>query len=327
MMLKALIQMALALGLVTMVPQDAGQIEAEARLPRAGGRVPSAFELTNRVYDPASQLTLPTAEPPALVVPESLGIATSAVSALVYDRGSATVLYQKNPDAIRSIGSITKLMTAHVALASGLDLEQQAAVREPDVRTGGHEYLFVDDEVTVRDLLRASLVGSDNSATMALMRLTDLGTEQFVERMNRAAQGLGMNQTQFVDPTGLSNRNRSTAEDIVRLLEAVLTNSEIQAATAEPVARITSVAGTVYRIPNTNELLLGYLNQGPYAIVGGKTGFLPQAGYCIALRFQENGAHDIFVVLLGSDSKEARLLEAKGLAQWAYDVYQWPDEL
>ncbi len=326
MIFKAVIQMMLVLSVVEFVPLDGSVLEQRAELPRSGGRVPSTIELTHRVLDPAVHLTHPIAQAPIKVHEESLGIMTTAVSTLVYDRASATTLYQENANDIRSIGSITKLMTAYTALAEGLDLDQMAAVREADVRSGGHDYLEVDDEVTIRDLLRASLVGSDNSATMALVRLTGLNTVEFVLHMNEEGERMGLADTTFTDPTGLSARNRSTVRDIVRLLEVILENEEIQIATTEPVTNFFSVVGNSYVIPNTNELLLSYINQDPYTIVGGKTGFLPQAGYCLALRVQEAGGHDLYVIVLGAASKELRFQEVKGLAQWAFDTYAWPGE-
>lgn len=326
MIFKAVIQMMLVLSVVEFVPVDGAVLEDRAGLPRAGGRVPTVIELTHRVLNPAVHLTNPIADAPVKVHEASLGIVTTAVSTLVYDRASATTLYQENAGDIRSIGSITKLMTAYTALAEGLDLDATAAVREADVRAGGHDYLKVNDEVTIRDLLQASLVGSDNSATVALVRLTGLSTDEFVLHMNEEAERMGLTETTFADPTGLSARNRSTARDIVRLLEVILANEEIQIATTEPYTNFVSAIGNSYVIPNTNELLLTYINRDPYTIVGGKTGFLPQAGYCLAMRVQEEGGHDLYVVVLGAASKELRFQEVKGLAQWAYDTFAWPGE-
>ncbi len=326
MIFRTLVQLVLVMTLAEFVPLDAAQIEARAHLPRAAGRVPTMVELTDRIVNPAQALTTPYAPPPVKSNPESLGIVTSAVSALVYDKASGTALFEKNKDQIRAIGSITKLMTAYVALKQGLDLNAVDAVRKEDIRHGGHDYLILDDEVQVRDLLRASLVGSDNSATMALVRLSGHTTDSFVELMNQTAKELGLTQSSFADPTGLSAKNRSTVADIVKMLDAVLEEEEISSATQEAVAIFSSVSGHKYSISSTNELLQSYLNQGEYSIVGGKTGYLPEAGFCLAVRVQEDGGHDIYVVVLGSESKDARFREVKGLAEWAFDTFEWPDE-
>ena len=87
------------------------------------------------------------------------------------------------------------------------------------------------------------------------------------------------------------------------------------------------MSGRDYAVPNTNELLIGFINQDPYQIIGGKTGYLPEAGYCLAIQVQEDHGRDIYVIVLGSDTKEDRFREVKGLTQWAYDTYNWPNEL
>lgn len=327
MIYRALLQIVLTASMVNFMPVDATQIEANAGLPVAGGRVPSSIELTRHVLDNELPIKEITAAAPTKTRMNSLGIVTSAQSAIVFDRASGTTLYAKDPFQVRSIGSITKLMTAYVALENGLDLEAAAAVRDIDVRLGGYDYLVVNDEVKVRDLLHASLVGSDNSATMALVRLTGLSYDDFVAQMNHQAGKLGMTDSTFADPTGLSQNNRSNTHDIIRLLEAVLPKSEIAGAVRQAEVRFTSSSGRNYTIPTTDDLLTSFLNEEPYKIIGGKTGYLPAAGYCLAVRVQENEGHDLYVIVLGASSLESRFAEVKGLAVWAYDTYVWPDEL
>ncbi len=327
MIYRALLQIVLTASMVNFMPVDATQIEANAGLPIAGGRVPSSIELTRHVLDNELPVHEITAVAPTKTRMNSLGIVTSAQSAIVFDKASGTTLYAKDPLQVRSIGSITKLMTAYVALQNGLDLEAEAAVRDIDVRLGGHDYLVINDEVKVRDLLHASLIGSDNSATMALVRLTGLSLDDFVAGMNNKAGELGMTESAFADPTGLSQDNRSNTHDIIRLLEAVLEEPEIYGAVTKPEIQFTSTSGRNYTIPTTDDLLTSFLNEEPYKIIGGKTGYLPAAGYCLAVRVQENSKHDLYVIVLGSDSLESRFAEVKGLAVWAYDTYVWPDEL
>jgi len=324
MIFKALLQVVLALTMVEFVPIDAGQFEQRAQLPHAVTRPLGIEELINWSADPVAVLASATS--PIKVDQNSLGIVTTAVSALVLDRDSGSILFEKNANEIRSIGSITKLMTAYVALRSNLDLDSLAAVSDEDLREGGHLYLYLNDQVTIRDILHASLVGSDNSATIALARLTGLSSEQFVDQMNAVAREIGLVNTTFADPTGLSSKNRSTTREIAKLLNVVLENPEIKQATTQSASYFTSVAGTEYAVPSTNELLDSFINQYPYQIIGGKTGYLPEAAYCLAVQVQENEGHDIFVVVLGSASKEDRFREVKGLTQWAYDTYDWPDE-
>ena len=327
MLFKALVQIVLAISLVEMVPIDGTELERQAGLPRAADRVPSIERTVELAFNTNTLSSSEALSPPVKVDQDSFGIVTTAVSALVYDSVSGTVLYEKNPSEVRSIGSITKLMTAYVVNQSGIDFNSEATVTEADVRYGGINYLALNDPVTVGEILKTSLVGSDNSATIALVRLTGWNQELFVAKMNEAAAELGMSSTMFTDPTGLSSYNRSTAEDIVKLLQATLAIDSIKQATTESEAIFSSASGREYTIPNTNELLVSYLNAEPYNIEGGKTGYLPEAGYCLAMEVQELGGHDIFVIALGSQTKGARFQEVKGLAQWAYDTYDWPDQI
>jgi len=327
MIFKAILQVVLAITLFEFAPYDAAQIEQQARLPESAGRPIGIVQVMDRVFDPVQALTERQAPAPIKIDQDSLGIETTAVSALVYDRRSATVLFEKNVNEIRSIGSITKLMTAYVALEAGLDLRATAFVSEDDLREGGHDYLRLNDRVTVRDIMRASLVGSDNSATIALARLTGMNTEEFVQVMNETADALEMTNTTFTDPTGLSSKNRSTAKDVVRLLDVTMAIAELQEVSSEASSIFISEVGNSYAIPNTNELLDGYLNLPPYNIVGGKTGYLPEAGYCLGILVQEDAERDVFVVILDSSSKENRFREVRGLTQWAYDTFVWPDEI
>ena len=115
--------------------------------------------------------------------------------------------------------------------------------------------------------------------------------------------------------------------DIVRLMDFTLKQEFIREATKLPMAIVTSASGRTYRIPSTNELLGSFLNQPPFSIVGGKTGFLPEAGYCFGAILAEGGVHEIMVVVLGSDSLERRFQDAKALGVWAFQTYDWPDEI
>lgn len=306
---------------------DGAELERQAGLPVAESRTPGLVQTVSQAFSPLPALEAAPASAPVKVDPASLGVVTSAVSVLVMDRASGEVLFEKNPHEIRSIGSITKLMTAYVAHQSGLDLSEPASVTAEDIRYGGINYLAIDDVVSVGDILEASLVGSDNSATAALVRLSGFETESFVALMNQTAAELGLKNTNFVDPTGLGSENRSTAHEITVLLDQVLSDEVIRAIVKEPEAIFSSSSGRDYKVPNTNELLTSYLNLDPFQIIGSKTGYLPEAGYCLAMVIQENFGHDIFVVVLGSSTKESRFQEAKGLTEWAYDTYDWSDQI
>lgn len=325
MIIRLITQALLATSLLQLYPTDVGMVERYATLPEAEVRTPGVYEAMSLV-----NRRLPTARDaeraPRKVEPTSIGVVTSAVSAVVVDRATGTVLFEKNIGEPRSIGSITKLMTSYIFLKGNPDLDAPAALMASDIRPGGIQHLSVGDEVTVGDLMRASLVASDNSATAALVRLSGMSEGDFVSRMNEVAAEIGMRATTFMDPTGLSPENRSVAPDIVRLVDEALKVDAIREATQLSSALIRGASGRGYTIRSTDELLETFLNQPPYRVVGGKTGFLPEAGYCLGSLIAENGGHEIIVVVLGSETKEGRFHDVKALAAWAYKVFEWPDE-
>lgn len=329
MMYRFLVQTVLSLGLLQAFPADAGVVERHASLPTAPDRVAVA---SPGVYEAQALLARPLPQAadvgpgPVKVDRTSVGVETSAVAAIVVDRSTGKVLFEKNGDTPRSIGSISKLMATMVYLQGKPDLDADAAIEAEDVRQGGVQHLAVGDTVKVRDLLEAALIGSDNTAVYALVRLSGLSIGDFVARMNETAAEMGLRATTFIDPAGLSPDNRSIAPDLATMVDHALKQETIRTITAMPEAKITGASGRTYTVESTNELLTSFMNQPPYKIVGGKTGYLPEAGYCFGAVFSEKDGHELTVVVLGSDSKQGRFQDAKALAAWAYKVFDWPDE-
>lgn len=319
MFLRAMMQAVLAIGLIQFVPVDGAVLEQSAQLPTAAA-YPASGVLGRLV-----SASLPTAPDriPKRLDDSSMGVVTSARSVLVTDRTSGAALYEKNADEVRPIGSISKLMTALVFLETQPNLNGPGSVVDEDYREGGRVYLAANDPITVRDLLHASLIGSDNTATMSLARISGFSETDFVAKMNAKAQALGMAHTIFRDPTGLSVNNVSTARDLVALLSAVQEVSGIADTIVMSQVTITQASGRVVTIESTDELLTSFINQPPFTMLGGKTGYLPEAGYCIGVGVRREGSGDVFIVLLGSDTKYTRVQEAKGLADWVYRVFSW----
>lgn len=321
MFVRLITQTMLALSLIQFVPTDGATLERAAKLPTSPtrGDVIAAMQLAS------AESSLPPSDDrfPEKLDKESLGIVTTAQSVLVVDRTTGMPLYAKSPDAVRPIGSISKLMTALIFMETSPNLDGAASVLDEDYREGGRVYLAANDPVTVRDLLHASLVGSDNTATMSLVRLSQLSMADFLDRMNQKAAELNMQATHFEDPTGLSARNVSTASDIVKLLEAVQGQAEIASTIILPTVTITQASGRAVAIESTDDLLSTFINQPPFSMLGGKTGYLPEAGYCIGVGVRQEGSGDIFIILLGSETKFTRTQEVKGLASWAYRVFDW----
>lgn len=255
--------------------------------------------------------------------PSAVGVETSAQSVAVIDEVSGELLYAEAPDEVRSIGSITKLMTAEVFLETDPDLTSWVTLKKDDYVAGGRVYLAYDDGLKLGDVLKASLVGSDNTATMSLVRFSGLSEADFVARMNAKAQEWGMVHTAFVDPSGLSAANVSTAREVAVMLGRASRREQISSRTVLPSATIVQSSGFSVSIPSTNELLSSSFVAAGYPITAGKTGYIPQAGYCFVGRFAHE-SHPIYVAILGAQEKEERFIDAANVADWTYDTYTWP---
>lgn len=323
MIIKLFTQLILAGALLQFFPADASDLQERATLTQTQQR---SFDLVEASEAVSHRLPLAPdrSVAPRKVVPESMGVVTSAESVIVVDRRSREVLFEKNVHQPRSIGSLTKLMTAYVFLQTNPDLDAPAMLTADDVRSGAALHLPIGEKLKALDLLSASLVGSDNTATAALARLSGMSLGDFIARMNEMAAEFGMQETTFADTTGLSAKNVSVVSDLAIMLDHVLENETIRSITQQPFATITGSSGQTYRIQSTDELLGSFVDQPPYDIVGGKTGFLPEAGYCLGTIFSYDGGREIIVVVLGSETKEGRFQDVKSLAVWAYKTFEWP---
>lgn len=245
-------------------------------------------------------------------------------SGLIMDVATQQVLWQKNPDVPVPIASITKLMTALVWLEhqpdGGLEHVHTFAPEE-DTPNGKELDLDHGQKLKTFDLLRSSIVGSDNDTALALAHSTELPESTFIDLMNQKARALGMTQTTFTDPTGLSARNISTPLDVARLAREALSKPDIQ----EPAQMTAHIQETVEsrqltRVSTTNTLLYDKELQ----VIGGKTGYIPEAGYCVVVQIREpESGRDIIVVVLGGETEQGRFDEAKQLSLWAFEQYDW----
>ncbi|MFH2136433.1 MAG: serine hydrolase [Patescibacteria group bacterium] len=274
----------------------------------------------------SQQFNLPRAEPRAPQKKEdsrSIGILTTSKSALVFDEGTGTVLFAKNPQEKIPLASLTKLMTVLVFLDKEPNWDKKIRLTRADDREGGIVYARSPEEVTVKDLFNMALVGSVNNAAIALARSTGLEQKDFVAEMNKKAETLGLKNTTFADPTGLLPENQGTARDVAKLLSAALEREEVQAATLQKRYVFSPVnSEKIYYVKSTDELLWSFLNDDPYNFVGGKTGYIEESGYNLAVEVMRGG-HKIVAVVLGSGTAEDRFREIKGLVDWAFINYQW----
>jgi D-alanyl-D-alanine endopeptidase (penicillin-binding protein 7) len=233
-----------------------------------------------------------------------------ARSAIVLDPVTGKVLFQKNADRAAPIASLTKLMTAMVFLEQKPDLARAVEITREELHGGGHTQLRNGEKVALGDLLHMSLMCSDNVATRVLARESGLDKWDFLARMNRKAGDLQLADTRFVEFTGLDQGNVSTASDVAVLLRAAAANDLIHSITTTTSYEFSSDR-RAHLIGNTNRLL-----HSRYQILGGKTGFISQAGYCFATWIRTDG-QDLIAVVLGAPTNATRFADVVRLVQKA----------
>jgi D-alanyl-D-alanine carboxypeptidase len=245
--------------------------------------------------------------------------ASSGAVLLVKDN---SFLYEKNSSVRQPMASLTKLMTALVFLENNPGFETSYTINSSDNISGGKNNLFTGDTVLVKDIWNTSLIASDNGATMALSHATGLTETEFVAKMNEKARHLGLFDTTFVEPTGLSERNMSTARDIARLAKEALSHDEIKKTTTTKDYSFITKEGREKKISSTDYLLYGDA-KNQINLLGGKTGYTEGAGYCFVGKFADKNKEEIISVVLNSDSKNNRFDETKTLVDWIFDNYSW----
>lgn len=321
MIARALAQFLFAISLFQVAPLDASLLEARVSADPVGLSAAHFFLAGNRVHLPQNEDR--EILPPKKLVSNSFGVLTSADSAIVVDTASGATLFAENPDNVRPMGSITKLMTAMVFLDTKPDLNSSVVIKKADYVGGGITYLQFDDPTKLDDVLGAAMVGSDNTSAHALARFSGLDEETFVKKMNEKAVELRMAQSIFVDPSGISSENVSTARDLSALLLAAQGYPSIKEFMRKSTVSIRQGSGFVATIPSTNLLLTSSMNRDEYEITAGKTGYIPQAGYCLATVVKHDGS-SVVIVVLGAKQIDDRFTDARNLAVWTFKTFVWP---
>lgn len=245
-----------------------------------------------------------------------------ADSGVVIDFASKDILFSKNPDQIRPIASITKLMTALIFLDTKPQLSKIYTVKDSDRREGGKIYVFTGEKISAKNLFYISLVASGNTETRALVSLSGLTEEVFVKLMNQKAKDLGLYSTHFEDATGLNEKNVSTAREISQLARVALSNELISDAVTSPSYKFSTVGGRSDIVYSTDDLL-GKNNIGDIKVLGGKTGYLGAAGYCFVGKFKNREGREVISVILGASNVESRFTKTEDMVKWVYNNYQW----
>lgn len=237
-------------------------------------------------------------------------------SALVQDAGTGEIVVGKNTGAVVPIASITKLMTAMVILDRGLDLEEQIVLDKEDAvaMKGSRSRLRTGLALTRGELLLLALMSSENRAAAALGRSYPGGLEAFADAMNAKAAALGMTESRFVEPTGLSPANVSTASDLAKLVRAAHEYPLIREYSTKDRATVRVSTGRATRplsYGNTN----GLVRSSHWNIELSKTGYISEAGRCLVMHVRL-AEKDLIVVLLDSWGKHSRVGDVNRIRKW-----------
>jgi D-alanyl-D-alanine carboxypeptidase len=268
----------------------------------------------------------PSAPIPELIAnSESLGVEVSAQSFLVVEPKSGAILAEKNSDSVRSIASITKLMTALVILDGKPDWDQEVTMVLSDFTQEAAPMFAFNDQVKVKDLFYAMLVASSNEAANALVRSSGLSREEFIAKMNLIAKLLELDNANFVDPVGLLAGNQATAKEVTKLMSVAYSHSEVRKAASLKSLEIKVLnKNAVRKIVSTNRLLnQPFGNEGEYLVEIGKTGFIYLAGYCFTSQVKDKDDRLLLVTVLGTPAINDRFTDTKSLAYWVFNNYQW----
>jgi D-alanyl-D-alanine endopeptidase (penicillin-binding protein 7) len=232
--------------------------------------------------------------------------------AYVLDQNTNEVLFSKNPQAVLPIASITKLMTALVVVESGLPMDEKLTVTEEDKDTEKNtgSRLAFGTTLTRGDMLHLALMSSENRAAHALGRNYPGGLDAFVTAMNAKAQSLGMADTHYVEPTGLSSRNQSSAADLAKLVNVTSQVPLLRDLSTSREARV-ALGKRLVQFRSTNGLL-----SNPLWDIGlQKTGFINEAGKCLVMQARMAG-RQLIMVFLDSSGKASRIADAERMRKW-----------
>ncbi|WP_455556547.1 serine hydrolase [Comamonas sp.] len=232
--------------------------------------------------------------------------------ALVMDQDTKEVLLSKNDHAVLPIASITKLMTGLLVAEAKLPMDEMITITQDDVDTEKHSSsrLRVGTTLSRGEMLHLALMSSENRAAHALGRTYPGGLQHFVQLMNQKALMLGMTETQFVEPTGLSSRNQSSAHDLATLVNVTHANPLLRELSTSP-GRSVAVGNRVLQFNNTNSLV----KSERWDIGLQKTGYISEAGRCLVMQAEVAG-RKLIMVFLDSMGKYSRQGDAERVRHW-----------
>ena len=232
--------------------------------------------------------------------------------ALMIDQDTNEVLLSKNDHAVLPIASLTKLMTGLIISQARLPMDEPITITEDDVDTekNSRSRLAVGTTLSRREMLHLALMSSENRAAHALGRTYPGGLSAFVTQMNLKARLLGMGDTRYVEPTGLSSQNQSSARDLAALVNVAHTDPVLREFTTSPGYEV-AVGRRTLQYRNTNRLV-----KSPDWDIGlQKTGYISEAGRCLVMQAEISG-RKLIMVFLDSAGKLSRIADAERVRNW-----------
>lgn len=230
--------------------------------------------------------------------------------ALVVDQDTSEVLFSKNDTAVLPIASLTKLMTGLVIADANLPMDEMLTIDETDAEVYRNSRLAVGTTLSRGELMHLALMSSENRAANALGRTFPGGSEQFVRRMNAKARELGMSDTRYVEPTGLSSLNQSSARDLATLVSVAYERPILRSLSTSPSHQLALGTRTL-QFNNSNRLI-----RNPEWDIGlQKTGYISEAGRCLVMQAKVAG-RKLIMVFLDSAGKLSRAQDAERVRRW-----------
>ncbi|HEU5293540.1 MAG TPA: serine hydrolase [Burkholderiaceae bacterium] len=239
-------------------------------------------------------------------------LALRSSAALVIDQDTDEVLFSKNADAVLPIASITKLMTAIVVVEAGQPMDEPIAVSKVSLDTpkNNRSRLRVGTTLSRGELMHLALMSSENRAAYSVGAAYPGGLPALVDAMNHKALELGMNDSHFVEPTGLSSDNRSSAQDLALLVKAAYQHPVLREYSTASDTSVT-VGRRMVQFHTTNSLV-----RNPSWEIGlQKTGYISEAGRCLVMQAQLAG-RKLIMVLLDSAGRYSRVGDAERIRRW-----------
>jgi D-alanyl-D-alanine endopeptidase (penicillin-binding protein 7) len=293
----------LAASLIAGCSGNAG--DAASPAPAAPGAAAGVAPSPQVAGGPTVEVAPPVEEGPLLQIP---GLGGSYGHRAGLDQDTGQVLLHRNEDAVLPIASLTKLMTALVITDARLPMDQVITVTDDDVDTERHSRsrLRVGTSLSRAEALQVALMSSENRAAHALARTYPAGIRSFVQAMNAKARALGMKHTTYVDPTGLSTANQSTARDLALVVNAASHNPLLAGYTTTRQHLLPLAPGRSLQYNNSNRLV----KNPKWDIELQKTGYIVEAGWCMVMDTKIAG-RNLVMVLLDAGGAGSRLADAE----------------